>query len=262
MTSATYDSFTHAIVRMPGKNMAQGLTTQDLGIPVFDLALGQYHHYLDALRACGLALTIIEADESFPDSQFVEDTAVLYGDLAVITQPGAESRRDEHLAVAPRLPHKTKVNLTGDAYLDGGDVLFCAGRVLIGLSKRTNRAGAEHLRTALHDYDATLKIDFVPFSGVLHLKTGLTELAPGVLIRSPYLETDLRYNFAETIMVFPAESYAANVLPINGSILIAAGYPTVAELASRYFTRILEIPMSEFQKMDGGLTCLSLRYSQ
>lgn len=253
-------TFTHALVRPPAENMGDGLTTQSLGAPDFAIVKQQYARYLSALRDCGLSLTQIEPDENFPDGQFVEDTAILYRDLAIIAQPGAASRRGEPASLIPHLPHKTKIHISGDAFLDGGDVLFCADRVLIGLSMRTNQAGAEQLRAALIHYDSKLKVEFVPFSGVLHLKTGVTELTPGVLLRSPEFTSDYVFDFAETIVLSHAESYAANVLPVNGAILIPAGYPAVSALASRYYTHICETPMSEFQKMDGGLTCLSLLY--
>jgi dimethylargininase len=255
---SSYRTFTHALVRSPADNMGAGLTTQTLGSPDIKLAKQQYVHYLSSLRDCGLSLDEIEADSKFPDGHFVEDTAVLYRDLAIITQPGAASRRGESSAIAPRLPHTTRVHLSGDEFLDGGDVLFCANRVLIGLSNRTNQTGAERLRVALLEYDSSLKVEFVQFGGVLHLKSGLTELTPGILLRSPEFESDHIFDFAKTITLPHNEGYAVNVLPINDSILILAGYPTVAELASQHYARIFEIPMTEFQKMDGSLTCLSL----
>jgi dimethylargininase len=144
--------------------------------------------------------------------------------------------------------------------LDGGDVLMCADRVLIGLSARTNCEGAEQLQQALQSYESSLKVDCLPFTGVLHLKSGLTELAPGVLLLSPQLKTDYRFVFAEVVQLPLAESYAADVLPINDAVIIPAGYPTVLHHAQRHYTHIFELTMSEFQKMDGGLTCLSLLF--
>jgi dimethylargininase len=168
----------------------------------------------------------------------------------------------ETRAIADVLQYKNPVYLSGDARLDGGDVLFCADRVLIGLGKRTNKEGAEQLRKVLQDYDSQLKVDFVAFDGMLHLKSGLTELTPGVLLRSPELKTDFNFDFAEICLVPAIESYATNVLPINDAILVIDGYPTVGELASQYYRRVYTLAMSEFQKMDGSLTCLSLRYSE
>jgi dimethylargininase len=190
----------------------------------------------------------------------VEDAAIIYGDLVVITQPGAPERFGEPQAIAQVLKDKHPVFMTGDARLDGGDVLFCADRVLVGLGKRTNQLGAEQLRAAIHDYDQGAKVDFVPFDGMLHLKSGLTELAPGVLLLSPELSLDYKIDFAEAVVAPRAESYATNVLPINDAVLIIDGYPTVNDLAAKHYRQIYALEMSEFQKMDGSLTCLSLRY--
>jgi dimethylargininase len=253
--------FTHALTRTPSASMAAGLTTQSLGAPEVDLAMQQYEDYVAALRTCGLNVTTVPADEDFPDGHFVEDTAVIYRDLAVITCPGAESRRGETRAIEQSLQHHKRCgHIDGDGRLDGGDVLVCADRVLIGLSERTNAAGAEQLKAFLQEVDPGLQVDFVAFTGVLHLKSGLTQLAPGMLLRARELYTDYVFDFAEVCLLPAAESYAADVLPVNDAVLIPAGYPTVKRLAARHYTRIFELEMSEFQKMDGGLTCLSLLY--
>ncbi len=115
--------FTHALVRRPALTLGQGLTTQVLGSPDAEITLKQYDAYLDALRGCGVELGVLPGEEAYPDGHYVEDTAVIYHDLAVITQPGAKSRRSEPEAVARALPQSTRVCMTGDACLDGGDVL-------------------------------------------------------------------------------------------------------------------------------------------
>lgn len=256
-----YNTFTHALVRVPTVNMGDGMTTQQLGVPDFDLVLTQHAAYCEALRWCGLKVATLSGDEAYPDACFVEDTAVIYHDLVVITQPGARSRRGETTAIQQAFKHRPLVQLHGDEYLEGGDVLFCADRVLIGLSERTNRQGATRLKNALQDYDAALQVDFVPVGGVLHLKTGITELAPGVIIQSPDFVTDYTFDFADVYVIPAAEKNGGHVLPINDAVLIHAGNPRVRDLAHRYYLRVLEIPMSEFEKMDGGVTCLSLRYA-
>lgn len=256
----TINSFTHAIVRHPTPNLYDGLTTQNLGKTDFAAATRQYNAYLDALRACGLTITALPSDKAYPDGCFVEDPAVIYRDLVVITQPGAVSRRGEAASVAEAFQSYNPVCISNEGYLDGGDVLFCADRVLIGLSERTNRAGAEQLRNALVSYDSALTVDFVPLSGVLHLKTGVTELSPGVLMRSPMMSSDYDFGFAENYLLPLPEAHGANVLPINDALLIMDGYPTVAKIAEEHYTQVYELPMSEFEKMDGSLTCLSLRY--
>lgn len=256
----THNQFTHALLRTPAQTVTSGLTTRELGAPDIHLTLEQYNAYRRALTTCGLDVSVLPPDSRYPDGHFVEDTAVIYRDLAVITQPGAVARRQESASIAANLPQKQQVKLNGESYLDGGDVLFCADRVLIGLSTRTNQAGANALKTALQTVDTSLKVDFVPIDGVLHLKTGITELAPGVLLRSPALQTDFTFDFAEVITLPADQEYAANVLPINDILLIPAGHPHIGEIAQQHYTKIIELDMSEFKKMDGSLTCLSLRY--
>lgn len=258
----TLPPFTRALTRQPAANAGDGITTSaHLGAPNADRMAVQYAAYCDALRHCGLEVTTLPADDRFPDGHFVEDPVVIFHEMAFITRPGAEARRGEEAALAGNLAHLNRVFIEGDeATLDGGDVLFCADRVLIGLSQRTNRAGAEQLKAALQSVQADLRVELVPFAGVLHLKTGMTELTPGLLLRSPFIETDHDLSFTRVVILPEAEAYAADVLPINGRVMIPAGYPTVADLAARHVGDVITLEMSEFEKMDGGLTCLSLRY--
>jgi dimethylargininase len=258
----TLPPFTRALTRQPATTAPQGITTSaHLGTPDLTKMAGQYAAYLDALRDCGLDVITLPPDDRFPDGHFVEDPVVIFRDMAFISRPGALARRGEGDALAVNLSHLHRVYMAGDeATLDGGDVLFCADRALIGLSERTNAAGAGQLAAALHTIQPDLRVETVAFSGVLHLKTGVTELAPGVLVRSPFMQTSHDFSFAETVILPPAEAYAADVLPVNDALLIPAGFPTVAEVASRHYSRVVALDMTEFEKMDGGLTCLSLRY--
>lgn len=257
----TLPPFTRILARRPADNFADGLTTVDLGQPNIALAMQQYDYYLDALRDCGLDVTVLPPDDRFPDGHFVEDPIVIFRDMAFLCRSGAGSRRGEPQSLAQHLSHLRQIAIQGDdAFIDGGDVLFCADRVLIGISERTNIAGASQLRDALLTVQADLYVEFVPFSGVLHLKSGLTELAPNVLLHDPKMKLESPITFAEVIDLPADEGYAADVMPVNDSIFIPKGYPTVRTLAERYYDPVVALDMSEFQKMDGGLTCLSLRY--
>jgi dimethylargininase len=258
----TLPSITRILARRPAHTLAAGITTQtNLGAPDVALTLRQYDAYLNALRSCGLEITVLPPDERFPDGHFVEDAAVIFRDMAFICRSGAPSRVTEGEEIAKYLRHLHLVTVQGDEGLvDGGDVLFCADRVLIGLSARTNWAGAEQLRSALRDVQANLRVDIVSFSGMLHLKSGLNQLAPGVLVRAPAMQLDYDVSFAETVVLPPEETYAANLLPINDTLLIAAGFPAVRTLAEKHYAHIIALEMAEFEKMDGGLSCLSLRY--
>lgn len=253
--------FSHALARHPAPTLAAGLTSQTAAAPDHAHTRAQYQAYLAALQDCGLQVQALPADERFPDGHYIEDTAVIWKGLAFICRPTAE-RAAEAESVAQCFDGRRVVRLQDpQARIEGGDVLFCAGgRVLIGLSGRTNQAGAEALRGALLDEDAALHVELVPFEGVLHLKTGLTELAPGLLLHNPALKTDHQPDFAQVVALPPEQGYAANVLPVNGRVLIAAGYPAAAELAARYYSEVIALQMDQFALMDGGLTCLSLRY--
>ena len=253
--------YTHAIVRRPPRSLGRGLTTQNLGLPDIDLALEQHAAYVSALKQLGLDVTILDADEDYPDSVFVEDVAILYGGVAILTRPGAPSRSGEVESMREVLSERMPIVELGDSEsveLDGGDVLFCGKRVLVGLGLRTNEEGLRRLRQRLLEIDPELAVEGVPFSGVLHLKSGLTALRPDVLVYNPICQLDTQFPFARMVTLPPEQGYAANVLPINDSILVIKGYPAVASAAREYYQRVIELGMSEFRKMDGSLTCLSL----
>ncbi len=253
--------FTRALMRRPAANFAAGITSSaHLGAPDFALALRQYEAYAQALRDCGLAVTVVPADERFPDGHFVEDPFVIFRDLAFHCRSGEQRRRDEGDSLRPYLAGLRIVEPPADARIDGGDALFCADRVLVGISERTNRAGFAALRAALQSVQASIRVEAIPFSGVLHLKSGLTELAPGVLIRDPALRTDADLTWAEVVDLPAEEGFAADVMPVNGMLFIAANCPGAYKAARRHCQRVVRLDLSEFVKMDGGLTCLSLRY--
>lgn len=253
--------FTCALMRRPADNFAQGLTSSaNLGAPDYALALKQHDAYAQALRDCGLEVTILPPDERFPDGHFVEDPFVIFRDLAFHCRSGAPSREHEGESLKPHLAHLQIVEPPPAARIDGGDVLFCADRVLVGISARSNGAGFEALRAALRAVKRDIRVEPVAFSGVLHLKSGLTELAPGVLIRDPALQTEYNLGWAQLIDLPPEEGYAADVMPVNDTLLIAANCPAAFAAASQHWDRVITLDLSEFVKMDGGLTCLSLRY--
>lgn len=254
--------FTRALARRPAPTFAQGITTRSaLGIPSYEKTLEQHDAYVEALREAGLDVTVLDADARFPDGHFVEDPAVIFGETAFICRPATPNRRGEEESIGDTLSNFVRVYATGDATIEGGDVLFCRDRVLIGISRRTNRVGAEQLKAAIQKQFGDVRVEFVPFTNVLHLKTGMTELAPGVLLHDPAMKLESTVKGAEIITLPAEEGYAASVLPISDStILIADGFPIVRELAERYYPNVVALDMSEIEKMDGGLTCLSLRY--
>lgn len=253
--------FKHAIVRIPGSNFAQGLTTAQLGVPVYEKVLQQHARYCDALRECGLTITTLEVDPDHPDSTFVEDTAVLTAHSAILTRPGARSREGEVTAMRPVLssffPATEEIEAPGT--LDGGDICEAENRFFLGLSQRTNEEGVRQLaaRLAGEGYTSSV-IDVRGMNSILHLKSGISYIGNHTLV----VMEEMAALFAgyELVQVAEEESYAANCVRVNQRVLVAAGYPRLnAELTARGF-HPLELEMSEFQKMDGGLSCLSLRF--
>lgn len=253
--------FTRALLRRPAPNMAEGITNAThLGPPDFDKAMRQHETYAQALRDCELDVAVLPADERFPDGHFVEDPFVVFRDLAFHCRSGAPARQGEGESLKPRLADLRIVDPPDGAHIDGGDVLFCADRVLVGISQRTNHAGYSALRTALQTVQTDIRVEAVPFSGVLHLKSGLTELTPGILMHDPLLKTYYDMSWTRVISLPPQEGRAADIMPVNGTVFVAAYYPVALETAEQHCEHVVALDMSEFAKMDGGLTCLSLRY--
>jgi dimethylargininase len=257
-------SFTHAIVRPPAATYAEGLTTAGLGPPDLPLALAQHRAYVAALEAAGLLVTVLPPDDRFPDSTFVEDTAVLARGLAVLCRPGAPSRLGEVEAVRPALepffPCVAAIEAPGT--VDGGDVCEAGGYVFIGVSERTNEAGARQLAAhlATRGLGSSL-VDARGIPGLLHLKSGLAWLGGRVLaLSTPFAERP-EFSGWEVLRVPDGEDYAANAVLVNGRILLAAGYPGFESAVKALGLPVVPLDMSEYRKLDGGLSCLSLRFS-
>jgi dimethylargininase len=252
--------FTKALVRKPCRNMVNGLSTAGLGRPIFEKALAQHAAYVEALRCCGLAVTVLAADEAYPDSVFVEDTAVLSGKAAVVTRPGAPSRRGEETAVeqALRTFYSRLEPICPPGTLEGGDVMRAGDRFFIGISARTNAEGARQLAEVLqkNGYAAIP----VPLCAVLHLKTGVSYLENNRLLAcGEFLGHPLLSSFA-AIPVPEAESYAANSVWVNGRVLVPTGFPRTKTTIEEAGYETVPLDVSEFRKLDGGLSCLSLRF--
>ena len=249
--------FTKAIVRKPGRNFANGITTSKLGKPSFEKALMQHNAYCNALAKCGLDVTILEADERFPDCCFVEDTAIVTNEVAIIAKPGDKARLGEEEIIAKELvKHKPIVHIKLPGYVDGGDIMRVEDHFHIGMSRRTNEEGAQQLSAILAKYGYTSSQ--IPVNKVLHLKTGVTFLG-----NNNYIGISEFWNFfsfANIIKLDADESYSANCLKINDYLLIPKGFPKSKVKILGLGYDIIEVEMSEFRKMDGGLTCLSLLF--
>ena len=230
---------------------------------MLELALTQHEAYCRALEDCGLNLTRLAPDARYPDSTFVEDTAVLTPRGAVITRPGATCRLGETEEIERVLqPHFTRLHAIREpGTLDGGDVCEAGDHFFVGISRRTNEAGATQLAGFLEKfgYTSTL-IDIRNLSNILHLKSGLAYLGGNRMLVVDQVKALNRLSDYELIDVDNAEEYAANCLAVNDRILVPAGFPVLQRRLREMNYETVVLEMSEFQKMDGGLSCLSLRF--
>jgi dimethylargininase len=217
----------------------------------------QHEAYEQALRELGCRVERLPALPDQPDAVFVEDTAVVLDELAVVTRPGAASRRAETASAAAALAvHRPLRRIEPPATLDGGDVLACGRRVFVGLSSRSDPAAVEQLRAALgpHGY----AVAGVPLGGCLHLKTAVTEAAPGLLLLNPGWVDPLAFAPLQWLAVDPAEPMAANGLRVGGTLLYPAAFPrTRARLAARGL-EVRALELDELAKAEGAVTCCSL----
>jgi dimethylargininase len=252
---------THAITRLPGENFAQGLTTAQLGAPDFTKMLAQHRAYVRALESLDIQVQVLDALPGYPDAYFVEDVAVMLPQTAVITLPGAAARQGEQEAIQPVLARSRPLTfIHPPGILDGGDVLIVEKHAFIGVSQRTNQAGAEQLGNILNKYGYTWTA--VPVGAGLHLKSSVNVIGCHTLLVSEAYAGHEALRGYDQIVLEAQEEYACNTLWINGRLITPAGFPTARQKLEALGLPIIELDISEARKMDGGLTCLSLRFSQ
>ena len=252
--------FKNAIVRRPCPEMIKGLTSSSLGKPDYEKALAQHEKYVEALQSCGLEVKVLEADSRFPDSTFVEDVALCTPACSVLTNPGAASRNGEKLEMKPVLQtyFKQVESVEFPGTLDAGDVMMVGQHFYIGLSERTNVEGAEQLMRILEEFGMTGSK--VPLQKMLHLKSGVSYLEQNkLLVTGEFIQHSAFHTF-DRLEVDPDESYAANSLWINSKVLVPEGFPKTRKKIEQAGYHTLTLNVSEFQKLDGGLSCLSLRF--
>jgi len=250
----------HALVRRPSTRLADGLVTHiersdDIDA---DLAARQWARYVDALHAAGWTTHEVPAADDCPDSVFVEDTMVVYGDLAVISRPGADERRPETAAAEEtvRAQGYRVAHIEAPGTLDGGDVLKHGGTVWVGQGGRTNAEGTDQLRAHLAPLGA--EVVAVPLTKVLHLKTAVTALPDGTVIGYEPLVDDPSV-WGDHFLAVPEEAGSHVVLLGDDTVLMATSAPATAALLKDRGLRVVAVDISEFEKLEGCVTCLSVR---
>lgn len=251
--------FKNSITRKPGENFAEGLTSVRNEKPDYKKIILQHDEYVRALRSLGVEVVVLDPLPDFPDSYFVEDTAVVFPEAAVITNPGAEARKGEEDGIELVLARfKDTRRILHPGTVDGGDVLQAERHFFIGISERTNEDGAIQLGNILQDHGYTW--EKVSVGDGLHLKSGVNYLGNNTMLLTEAFDTPGIFSGYKRIILDKDEEYAGNTLLVNSHLLTPSGFPKTAEKLKNAGFKILEIDVSEVRKMDGGLTCMSLRF--
>lgn len=254
--------FSHAITRRPSASITAGLRAVDTGTP--DLALMLAHHagYVAALRDTGATVVELDALEDFPDSVFVEDTALCLPEGAVVMRPGAPSRLGEAAEMAPHLRalYGQVVAIEGPGFIEGGDILTTETEILVGRSARTDAAGIAELTRLVTPWGHKVREVFTP-PGVLHFKTDCSLLDADTILATARLDASGCFDGYRVIHTAEGEEAAANSIRFNDVVLVPAGFPRTAEALDRAGFALRVIGNSECAKLDGGMSCLSLRFS-
>jgi len=255
--------FKNVIVKRPCPSVCDGITSApELGKPDYEKALKQHDAYIEALKKCGVTVTVLEADNEYPDSCFVEDVAVLNRKCAIITNPGAATRNGETKAIIPVIEkfyaRKNIHYIKNPGTLEGGDVMMVGDTFYVGISARTNQEGINQFAAILESYG--LKCEAVSLEKVLHLKTGVNYLENNnMLVSGEFVEKECFAKYNRT-QIPENEAYAANCIWVNGTVIVPENYPAVKAAVEGLGYPVLTVDTSEFRKIDGGLSCLSLRF--
>ena len=252
--------FNSAIVRTPGTSVVNGLRAAAGPAPVFESVLAEHQAYVSALRAAGVEVTVLDALEQFPDSIFVEDPALVFSQAAILLRPGAPSRRAEvrelSATLAARFPQVLQLR---DGFADGGDILVTPGRVLIGLSARTDAAGAADLRALLRSIGLDSETVEIP-RGTLHLKSDCSMIDEETVLATEDLARSGVLDEFKILLAPEQERSATNALRVNDVVFIRAGCPRTHEMLVAHGLNVVSLPVSEIAKIDAGLSCMSLRW--
>jgi len=247
-----------AIVRRPAPSCTAGLTTAGLGAPDYAGTLDQFQAYCTALRSLGLALTELPPLPDFPDAHFVEDVAVVTPEFAVITRPGAPARRGETAHIEQPLSVYRELLPMQHGRLDGGDVMQVGKRFFIGLTGRTDTEGIAAFEQLVKPHGYT--VEAVAVGAGLHLKSVVNALSEDTLLLAQALADRPVFADFRRIPVAPDDEYAGNTLRIKDTLVTPAGFDRVHEAIAELGLPLVVLDTHEFRKMDGGLTCLSLRF--
>ena len=255
-------TFTHALARKPSKSIVDGLRAVDTGVPSHEVFSNHHQDYVAALASTGAQVTVLEALEAFPDSVFIEDAALCLQEAAIVMRPGAPSRLGEAAAIAPVLErfYDEVATISGPGFIEGGDILTTEREILIGTSERTDAAGIEELRQITSRWGYTVREVHTP-QDVLHFKTDCSLLDEETILSTERLSASGCFDGYRVIHTMPGEEACANAIRFNELVIMPDGFPETQERLLREGYNVCTIGNSEAAKLDGGMSCLSLRFS-
>ena len=253
--------FNNIIVRTPSKSVVNGLRADDRGNPTFEGVKAEHDAYIAAMKDAGVKVTVLPALEAFPDSIFVEDPALVFTEGAILLRPGAETRVKETPEIEPtlRAMFETVLDLPGNGFADGGDVLTTRESVMIGLSARTNKVGAEALQACLTKLGRKSEIVATP-EGVLHFKTDCSLLDDETVLSTARLAESGAFERFKQVIIPEGEEPAANALRVNDVVMVGSDFPRTIEMLDKLGYKVVPMKTTEIGKIDAGLSCMSLRW--
>tara|TARA_R110000851_G_scaffold162001_1_gene305738 strand:+ start:3359 stop:4141 length:783 start_codon:yes stop_codon:yes gene_type:complete len=254
--------FRRAITRKPGRSIVDGLRAEDIGKPDLARMLEAHAAYVATLRSTGAEVVELPPLEDYPDAVFVEDTMLCLPELAIVMRPGAPSRMGEVAEMRPAIAgfYGDRIaEIIAPGTIEGGDILVTGREILVGLSARTNREGVAQLTDIVNEYGYTLRLVETP-EGVLHFKTDCGLLAPETILSTRRLAVSGCFEGYEVLLVPDGEEAASNCIRFNNLVIMAAGFPRTAEMLAAHGYEVVQIDNIECAKLDGGMSCLSLRF--
>lgn len=253
-------AFSHALCRAPAPSAVNGIRASGGPDPDFETLAAEHRAYVAMLRELGLSVEVLSALDDYPDALFTEDVALTFPEGAILLRPGAASRAGEvaHIREALAARHPVLLDMTV-GHVEGGDVLRLADRVIIGLSDRTDRAGATELAGLLEQLGYRAEIAETP-AGVLHFKTGCSLIDAGTVLAVPAMRGCPEFAGLEVVLTPPGEEGAANILRVRDTVLIGERWPATQALLAARGVPFRAMATDHIARIDAGLSCMSLRW--
>ncbi len=260
MINACFE-FSRAITRQPADSVVNGLSAEDHGTPDLAQMLIDHEHYVATLKETGADVTVLPPLAEFPDSVFVEDDALCLPDCAILMRPGAPTRQGEvmHMADALRACYDKVFEIAGPGHIEGGDILMTAKEILVGKSARTDADGVSELKEIVKPFGYSVR-DLQTPPDVLHFKTDCSLLDASTILSTERLARSGCFEGYRVLYTPDGEEAAANAIRFNQFVIMAAGFPKTAALLREHQYEVREINNTECAKVDGGMSCLSLRF--